>query len=149
VLEIKTIGDAYMVVGGLDAAQQNPAAAIADMALAMRCEVEGRRIDGSRKLRMRFGVASGPVVAGVIGSRKLSYDLWGETVNAASRMGSHGEPDRIQVDEATYRALRQSYTFSASREVQIKGKGPMNVHFLAEPLPRVAHDPNQTALPNR
>jgi class 3 adenylate cyclase len=144
--KIKTIGDAYMVVGGLDATGQNPAAAIADMALAMRSEVKGRSVIGSGELHMRFGIASGPAVAGVIGSRKFSYDLWGGTVNIASRMESHSEPDRIQIDEATYTALRHSHAFSDVREVQIKGKGPMNVRFLSERIPPAAHNPGQNEL---
>lgn len=146
--KIKTIGDAYMVVGGLDGSQKNPTAAIADMALAMRSEVKDRGIDGWGELHMRFGIASGPVVAGVIGSRKFSYDLWGETVAVASRMESHGEPDRIQVAEATYTALRDSYAFSAPRKVQIKGKGPMTVYFLAAPISPVADETSYTAGPD-
>lgn len=132
--KIKTIGDAYMVVGGLDGSQINPAAAVADMALAMRSEIKGPEATGSGELHMRFGIASGPVVAGVIGSRKFSYDLWGETVTVASRMESHGEPDEIQVAEATYRALQDSYAFSPPREIHVKGKGPMTVYFLTEPI---------------
>jgi class 3 adenylate cyclase len=147
--KIKTIGDAYMVAGGLDGSQKNPAETIADMALAMRSEVRGRGTDGSGELHMRFGIASGPVVAGVIGSRKFSYDLWGETVAVASRMESHGEPDRIQVTEATYWVLRDSYAFSAPREVQIKGKGPMTVYFLTEPISPVADVTIHTAASDR
>jgi class 3 adenylate cyclase len=147
--KIKTIGDAYMVVGGLDGSQKNPAAAIADMALAMRSEIKSQGIDGSGELHMRFGIASGPVVAGVIGSRKFSYDLWGETVTVASRMESHGEPDRIQVAEATYKALRESYVFSAPREVQVKGKGPMTVYFLTEPISSAADVSGQSAALDR
>jgi class 3 adenylate cyclase len=136
--KIKTIGDAYMVVGGLDATRNDSAAAVADMALAMRNELEGHRTDQTGTLHMRFGIASGPVVAGVIGTRKFSYDLWGEMVNLASRMESQGAPGSIQVSEETYVALRDTHIFGQPRVLDIKGKGPATVYYLSGrlPLPR-------------
>jgi class 3 adenylate cyclase len=92
--KIKTIGDAYMVVGGLPDPRPDHAEAVAEMALAVRDEVAGRFEPGGRPLAVRMGIDTGPVVAGVIGRTKFSYDLWGDTVNTASRMESHGIPGR-------------------------------------------------------
>ena len=140
--KIKTIGDAYMVVGGLDGTRDGSTAAVADMALAMRAELQGRKADDSGRLNMRYGIASGPVVAGVIGSRKFSYDMWGETVNLASRMESQGEPGMIQVAEDAYMALQSTHTFSQPRVIDIRGKGPTTVYYLNGRLPKAPNDPN-------
>ena len=104
--KIKTIGDAYMVVGGLPTPRPDHVEAIADMALAMRTEMSRHSVEGFGPLQMRYGIHTGSVVAGVIGKRKFSYDLWGDTVNTAARMESHGVPGKIQVTEAVYRRLR-------------------------------------------
>src|SRR5262249_9530908 len=98
--KIKTIGDAYMAVGGLLLPKANHEAAVAEMALAMREVVERFNDDTDSKLAIRVGIASGPVTAGVIGNRKFSYDVWGDTVNMASRMESHGVVGGIQVTPA-------------------------------------------------
>lgn len=128
--KIKTLGDAYMVVGGLPAAQPDHVEAVADMALAMREELAGHAVPGFGRLRMRFGIHTGSVVAGVIGKRKFSYDLWGDTVNTASRMESHGIPDTIQVTEEVYEALKGRYTFTTRGPAEIRGKGEMNTYLL-------------------
>jgi class 3 adenylate cyclase len=93
------------------------------MALAMHRHVGRHRPVYGRRFQIRTGIASGPVVAGVIGEQKFSYDLWGDTVNTASRMESHGVPGRIQVTEATYRRLRDRFQFEDRGEIEIKGKG--------------------------
>jgi class 3 adenylate cyclase len=131
--KIKTIGDAYMVVAGIPQPTTDHAAAIARMALAMNEAVRdyagGKGID----LSIRIGIHTGSVVAGVIGRKKFIYDLWGDTVNTASRMESHGLPGRIHVTEATYEHLREDFELESRGVVDIKGKGPMTTYLLAGP----------------
>jgi adenylate cyclase len=128
--KIKTIGDAYMVVGGIPEARADHALAVARMALAMREAIAARPLGPEGKLDLRIGIHSGPVVAGVIGTRKFSYDLWGDTVNTASRMESHSEPGRIQVSGATFALLESRFSFEERGEIQVKGKGAMRTYFL-------------------
>jgi class 3 adenylate cyclase len=128
--KIKTVGDAYMVAGGLPEPRPDHAQAVADLALSMQMEM-ARRIDtGGQPLQARIGIDTGPVVAGVIGADKFSYDLWGDTVNTASRMESTGVPGCIQVTERTYRRLRDGYRFERRGVVPVKGKGEMTTWFL-------------------
>jgi class 3 adenylate cyclase len=128
--KIKTIGDAYMVAGGLPEPRPDHAQAVADLALTMQVEV-ARRIDtGGQPLQARIGIDTGPVVAGVIGADKFSYDLWGDTVNTASRMETTGVPGCTQVTERTYRRLRDGYRFERRGVVAVKGKGEMVTWFL-------------------
>jgi class 3 adenylate cyclase len=128
--KIKTIGDAYMVVGGLPDPRPDHAQAVADMALAMREEVARRSDPSGRPLAVRIGIDTGPVVAGVIGTSKFSYDLWGDTVNTASRMESDGVAGCIQVTARTYKRLRAGYRFERQEPIQVKGKGEMVTYFL-------------------
>jgi class 3 adenylate cyclase len=128
--KIKTIGDAYMVVGGLPVTRPDHVEAVADMALAMRVELSRHSVEGFGPLQMRYGIHTGSVVAGVIGKRKFSYDLWGDTVNTAARMESHGVPGEIQVTEAVYRRLKDRYRFAIRGPVEIKGKGVLETYFL-------------------
>jgi class 3 adenylate cyclase len=130
--KIKTIGDAYMVVGGLPQARSDHARAVADMALAVRQEVPRHRDPEGQPLAVRIGIDSGPVVAGVIGRRKFSYDLWGDTVNVASRMESTRVPGCIQVTDRTYRRLRDGYRFERRGPVQVKGRGELVTWFLVD-----------------
>jgi class 3 adenylate cyclase len=128
--KIKTIGDAYMVAGGLPRPRPDHAQAVAEMALAVREEV-ARHLDPSgQPLAVRVGIDSGPVVAGVIGRDKFSYDLWGDTVNTASRMESDGVPGCIQVTARTFQCLRDGYRFQRRGPIQVKGKGEMVTYFL-------------------
>lgn len=130
--KIKTIGDAYMVVGGLPVPRPDHTEAVAAMALAM-LETISSLTNVPEQLNLRIGIDRGPVVAGVIGKRKFSYDLWGDTVNTASRMESHGEPGRIHVTEHVYDRLREHYRFAPRRNVPIKGKGTMSTYYLEGP----------------
>jgi class 3 adenylate cyclase len=128
--KIKTVGDAYMVAGGLPEPRPDHAEAVAEMALALRDEA-GRHLDPTgRPLQVRIGIDSGPVVAGVIGTAKFSYDLWGDTVNTASRMESTGVAGCIQVTERVRRRLAGRYRFERRGPVQVKGKGELVTWFL-------------------
>ncbi|AFY83502.1 adenylate/guanylate cyclase domain-containing protein [Oscillatoria acuminata] len=128
--KIKTIGDAYMVVGGLPVQRRNHASAIAEMALEMQTEILNFNRKCHESFAMRMGIHSGPAIAGVIGTHKFIYDLWGDTVNIASRMESHGIPGRIQVSSTTYALLQSSYCFECRGPIPIKGKGEMLVYLL-------------------
>lgn len=133
--KIKTIGDAYMVAAGLPTPRPDHAQSIAEMALRMQDIIHKISIDVSlnenrQALQIRTGLNTGKVVAGVIGTHKFIYDLWGDTVNVASRMESSGEPGCIQVPEAMYQALKNEYAFEARGEVQVKGKGLMKTYWL-------------------
>ncbi len=130
--KIKTIGDAYMVAGGLPLPSENAAEAVAQLALEMNEIVKRRSEQTGEDLALRIGINSGPVVAGVIGRQKFLYDLWGDAVNVASRMESRGEPGRIQVTEATMLRLQDVFTFEARGEIEVKGKGLMPTWFLGE-----------------
>jgi class 3 adenylate cyclase len=128
--KIKTIGDAYMVVGGVPTSRTDHAEAVAGMALEMRDLLTAKRFPGGRQLHMRIGIHSGPVVAGVIGKDKFIYDLWGDTVNTASRMESHGVEDRVQVSASTAARLGRRFRLTPRGSVAIKGKGEMETWFL-------------------
>jgi class 3 adenylate cyclase len=134
--KIKTVGDAYIVASGVPTVRVDHAEAAADMALAMRQHL--LRVEpppGKDRISMRFGIHCGPVIAGVIGNRKLAYSVWGSTVNIASRMESHGQPDRIQVSSEIRDALIDTYTFEDHGTIDIKGHGPMQTFFLEERRP--------------
>jgi class 3 adenylate cyclase len=128
--KIKTVGDAYMVAGGLPVPRPDHAQAVAEMALAVQEEAGRHRDPDGQPLAVRIGIDSGPVVAGVIGTAKFSYDLWGDTVNTASRMESTGVAGCIQVTERAYRRLRDRYRFERRGPVQVKGKGELVTWFL-------------------
>lgn len=128
--KIKTIGDSYMVVGGLPLERPDHLEAIADMALSMQEAIAQFSTHKQTPIQMRIGINTGPVVAGVIGVKKFIYDLWGDTVNTASRMESQGVPGGIQVTEAVYLRLRDQYAFEKRGAIDVKGKGRMEVYLL-------------------
>jgi adenylate cyclase len=128
--KIKTVGDAYMVAGGLPTPRPDHAQAVAEMALALREEVGRHRDPTGQPLAVRIGIDTGPVVAGVIGSSKFSYDLWGDTVNTASRMEATGVAGCIQVTDRTYRRLRDGYRLECRGPIRVKGKGELVTWFL-------------------
>jgi class 3 adenylate cyclase len=129
--KIKTIGDAYMVAGGLnDEATINYSEALANMALEMRALLAKDLVINDHRLEIRMGIGTGPVVAGVVGKKKFIYDLWGDTVNIASRITAESVPGSIQVDVTTYRRLRNKFEFDPPRTIYLKGKGDTTVYAL-------------------
>lgn len=128
--KIKTIGDAYMVVGGLPVPLTSHAEAIAELALNMRRHIQEFNTRYDTHMRLRIGIDTGSCVAGIIGRNKFIYDLWGDSVNTASRMESQGEPDCIQVTQATRDRLQDNYIFDDRGLLDVKGKGAMSVYWL-------------------
>jgi adenylate cyclase len=137
--KIKTIGDAYMAAAGLDTgAQIHYADAVANMALEMVAKIEEYKKRTGERIDIRVGIGTGPVVAGVIGKKKFIYDMWGDTVNVAFRMAADAYSGAIQVDLMTYRRLQHRFLFDEAHEVEIKGKGRMQVFHLNGPVAQSA-----------
>jgi class 3 adenylate cyclase len=132
--KIKTIGDAYMVAAGIPEERDDHAEVMADFALGMLAEIADYNTEHAMNLSIRVGISSGPVVAGIIGKKKFSYDLWGDSVNTASRMESHGEPGAIQVTQDTYDLLKNKYDFTDRGNISVKGKGNLHTYFLTGKL---------------
>jgi class 3 adenylate cyclase len=128
--KIKTIGDAYMVAGGLPVTRDDHCDAVVSFALDMLDRIKRHRAWNNEPVHLRVGINTGPVVAGVIGQQKFIYDLWGDVVNTASRMESNGLVDGIQVTEAVKRKLDGKYTFEQREPIDIKGKGQMVTYLL-------------------
>lgn len=128
--KIKTIGDNYMVAGGLPLPCTNHAESIAEMALEMQQEIMKLSGECDKPLNIRIGINTGPVVAGVIGTKKFIYDLWGDAVNTASRMESQGISGKIQVSDSTYQLLCDRYLLEKRGTINVKGKGDMTTYLL-------------------
>ncbi len=128
--KIKTIGDAYMVAGGLPVPREDHAEAIANMALDIQHFINNFKTNTGDSFEIRIGIHTGPVVAGVIGTKKFIYDLWGDTVNVASRMESQGVPGSIQVTAEMWEKLKDNYIFEERGLLEIKGKGKMITYWL-------------------
>jgi class 3 adenylate cyclase len=130
--KIKTIGDAYMAAAGIPATREDHAAALVNMAQEMIQVTRSISAECGLDLAIRIGINSGEVTAGVIGKKKFIYDLWGDTVNIASRMESHGLPGRVQVSERTYRLLKDDFRFEHRGKVEIKGMGEQDVYLVKQ-----------------
>jgi guanylate cyclase len=128
--KIKTIGDAYMVAAGIPVPREDHAQVLARFALAARDELAEHNLTADVPVELRIGINSGPVVAGVIGRRRFLYDLWGDTVNTASRMESHGIPGQIQITDATRDLLDGHFACTERGVVDVKGKGPTHTWLL-------------------
>lgn len=128
--KIKTIGDGYMIAGGLPIPKTNHAEAVAEMAIAMQRAVAQFRQPSGEPFQLRVGIHTGAVIAGVIGKKKFTYDLWGDTVNLASRMESRGLPGKIQVSPATYQRLQTRYSLEERGMIEVKGFGAMQTYWL-------------------
>ena len=131
--KIKTIGDCYMVAAGVPTPRPDHARALALMALDMLEVMRSSEQVGHLGLELRVGVNSGPVVAGVIGRKRFLYDLWGDAVNTASRMESHGTPGRIQITRATYELLADEFDCEPRGTIPVKGKGEVEAWYLLGP----------------
>lgn len=144
--KIKTIGDCYMLVGGLPEPRLDHATAVVDVAFAMLAAIEVFNQEHGTRLQIRIGVNSGPVVAGVIGMHKFTYDLWGNTVNVASRMESTGTPGRVHVSPSTAQQLTEHFELQARGSVTVKGIGELETFFVLgrrtmDAPPRMEHLP--------
>lgn len=136
--KIKTIGDCYMVASGVPCPRPDHAVALVNLALDMQAVIAERRF-GGRQLAFRIGINSGPVVAGVIGRKKFIYDLWGETVNLASRMESHGRSRCVQITRSTYDLIKDSFDCEALGLMDVKGAGPTEVWHVIGRGSALAH----------
>ena len=132
--KIKTIGDSYMIAGGVPEPSERHCDRMATMAILMQKHINKIPHFNGTEIQLRVGIHSGPVIAGVIGTRKFAYDLWGDTVNIASRMESHGLPGRIQVSEVVYEKLRDNFQFEERGIINVKGRGTMTTYWLISAL---------------
>ena len=138
--KIKTIGDAYMVAGGLPEPVDDHAARVVDLGLAM-IDVAGQESDRIADIRLRVGVHSGPVIGGVIGDRKFAFDIWGETVNIASRLESQGIPGRVHVSAATWRKVQDLFEAEPRGPIHLRGYGPMETYEIVRRRSLDSEDP--------
>jgi adenylate cyclase len=138
--KIKVIGESYMIAGGVPVPRPDHAEAIAEAALALQHEIARHDAPNEETFSLRIGINTGPVVAGVIGKSKFTYDVWGETVNTAWHMETYGAPGHIQVNETTYATLRDKYLFEDRGEFYVKDKGELKTYFLKSRQPSFKPD---------
>jgi adenylate cyclase len=146
--KIKTIGDCYMAAAGVPNPGADHARKAALLALAMRDVLAPSTVAGQPGLELRIGINSGPVVAGVIGTKRFLYDLWGDAVNTASRMESHGTPGAIQITRATYELVKDEFVCEPRGTIDVKGKGPMETWYLVGPASQSARNSKLTTTQN-
>ena len=128
--KIKTIGDNYMLAGGIPEPSNNHAIQVARMALDMLDAIPDINKSTNQSLSIRIGISSGPLSAGIIGKSKFIYDLWGDTVNIASRMETYGFKNKIHISESTYNILKEDFKFTKRNKIDIAGKGSMQTYYL-------------------
>jgi class 3 adenylate cyclase len=133
--KIRTIGDGYMVASGVPYPRDDHASALTSLALDMKVHFDALRPIHGHHVNFRIGISSGPVVGGVIGTYKFQYDIWGDTVNTAARMESHGVPGRIHVSQATHELIKTDFVCEHRGVIEVKGKGQMDTWFVEEPAP--------------
>ncbi len=143
--KIRTIGDNYMVASGVPRARSDHAQALSRLALDMNGYVLSNQDTGSTPLQFRIGIGSGPLVGGVIGHTKFHYDIWGDTVNTASRMESHGVPGKIQITETTYTLIKDQFVCEPRGSIEVKGKGQMETWFLEKAAALEAPFPGESS----
>jgi adenylate cyclase len=137
--KIKTTGDNYMVVSGVPVSRPDHAAALVQLALEMLDAARYIHDPHGRDVSIRIGIASGPVVAGVVGMKKFFYDVWGDAVNVASRMESTGVPGRIQISQETFERVKDQFEFESRGPIDVKGKGKMTTWLLTGPRTTIAN----------
>ena len=130
--KIRTIGDNYMAVCGVPRLEPDHAQALVGMALEMRDFVAGHTFLNDRQVSFRFGINSGPLIAGVVGQKKFVYDVWGDTVNVASRMESHGTAGNVQITRSTYELIKNDFTFEPRGTINVKGKGELEAWYVID-----------------
>jgi class 3 adenylate cyclase len=132
--KIKTIGDAYMAIGGIGKTLYNGAEKMVQAALEMQQFAKQRLIeDSAEQIQLRIGIHTGVVIAGVVGSKKLQYDIWGDTVNIAARMEQNSEPSRVNISEVTRNLVKDKFRLTYRGKIEAKNKGEMDMYF-ADPL---------------
>ena len=147
--KIKTIGDCYMAAAGVPDPRPDHARQAALLALQMRDVLTTSAVAGMPGLELRIGINSGPVIAGVIGTKRFLYDLWGDTVNTASRMESHGTPGEIQISRATYELVNEEFVCTRRGTILVKGKGEMETWYLTGSRSNDHERADDAARPNR
>lgn len=130
--KIRTIGDNTMVAAGVPTPHTDHSEAMANLALDVETTIKNRPSNGNNKLSFRMDINSGPVIAGVIGKQKFHYDVWGDTVNTASRMESHGAAGKIQITKATHELIKDDFVCNPRRVIEVKGKGAMETWFFVK-----------------